>query len=137
MYGWDWLNHFACAEPDMRGKPVIRWSFRRLEALPGGTISPSIAPRPQLAGPIFPSDHPTKSVTQKDQKGCITIFCLFTCNLFLFIYLFYLKFYVLLKVISAHMRRASMRTKILEFYRTETFLGHLILIGHNSFHTID
>ena len=43
------LNHISWAGSDS-GKPVIRWSVSRLEALPGGTNSPSISPRPQWAG---------------------------------------------------------------------------------------
>ena len=35
----------------MSGQPVIGWSVSRLEALSGGTSSPSISPRPQWAGP--------------------------------------------------------------------------------------
>ena len=31
-----------------------------LEALPGGTTSPSISPRPQWAGPIFLPEHPSE-----------------------------------------------------------------------------
>ena len=34
----------------MSGKPVIRWSVSRLEALPGDKSSPSISPGPQWAG---------------------------------------------------------------------------------------
>ena len=37
-----------------RLRHVIIWSVSRLEALPGGTSSPSIYPRPQWAGPIVP-----------------------------------------------------------------------------------
>ena len=81
MYGCVRLNHFSWAEPDISGKPVI---------------TPSIAPRPQLAGPIFPSDHPTESVTYKDQTGCITMFCLFTLFFFLS---FFLSFFLLFEVL--------------------------------------
>ena len=37
--------------------PVIRWLVSRLEALPGGTSSPSISPRPQWAGHVDLGDQ--------------------------------------------------------------------------------
>ena len=52
MYGWFDMNLG-------RLRPERLTSKSNKEALPGGTSSPSISPRPQWAEPIFPPDHPS------------------------------------------------------------------------------
>ena len=44
--------------------PVIRWLVSKLEALPGGTGSPSVSARPQFAGAHIPT-RPSLSYTCK------------------------------------------------------------------------
>ena len=79
---------------DMIGKPVIRWSFRRLEALPGGTISPLLLLGPSWRGPY---SHPTtqrKASHRKIKRGASPCFVYLLC-FYLFIYLFIILFEVL------------------------------------------
>ena len=51
MYGWFDLNHFSWTDSDLCGEQVIRWSVINVEALPGGTSSPSISLSPNGLGP--------------------------------------------------------------------------------------
>ena len=77
----------------MSGKPVIRWSFRRLEALPGGTISPLLLLGPSWRGPY---SHPTtqrKASHRKIKRGASPCLCLFTLFFFLS-FVFFLSFFL-------------------------------------------
>ena len=52
------MDDFTKSGSDLSGQPVTRWLVSSLDALPGGTSSPSISPMPIWAGAhIFPSDH--------------------------------------------------------------------------------
>ena len=82
----------------MSGKPAIRWSFKRLEALPGGKISPLLLLGPSWRGPYSRPTTQRQASHRKIKRGASPCFVYLLC-FYLFLYFFLSLFMILFEIL--------------------------------------